>query len=122
MLEIKILVEAPAIVNAINHLADTVSAAQQQVEPQQVEPQQAVPQQAVPQQVGPQQVAPTQTQAQQYTLEAISIAGARLVDNPSKLADVMALLQKYGIQAINQLPADRYNEFAADLIALGAQF
>ena len=114
MLEIKILVEAPAIVNAINHLADTVAAAQP------VAPQQAAAQPVAPQQAAAQPVAPAQ--APQYTLEAISIAGARLVDNPSKLADVMALLQKYNIQAINQLPTDRYNDFATDLIALGAQF
>lgn len=63
--------------------------------------------------------APAQTQAAPITLDAISRAGAALVDQ-GKMQQIMALLGKYGVQAITQLNANAYEAFAADLRALGA--
>ena len=63
--------------------------------------------------------APVQTQAAPITLDAISRAGAALVDQ-GKMQQIMALLGKYGVQAITQLNASAYEAFAADLRALGA--
>lgn len=56
-----------------------------------------------------------------YTLEQISNAGAKLVD-AGKMPQIMALIQKYGVQAINQLNPAVYGNFAEDLMALGAKF
>jgi hypothetical protein len=36
------------------------------------------------------------------------------------MADVMALMTRYGVQAITQLKPETYPAFAADLRALGA--
>lgn len=63
--------------------------------------------------------APAQTQVAPITLDAISRAGAALVDQ-GKVQQIMALLGKYGVQAITQLNASAYEAFAADLRALGA--
>ena len=52
-------------------------------------------------------------------LDAISRAGAGLVDQ-GKMADIMAVLKKYGVMAITQLKEDQFAAFAADLRALGA--
>lgn len=53
-------------------------------------------------------------------LDAISRAGAALVDQ-GKMNDVLKVLQeKYGIYAVTQLRPDQYNTFADDLRALGA--
>lgn len=56
-----------------------------------------------------------------YTLEDLSNAGAHLVD-AGKMPQIMQLINKYGVQAINQLNPAVYGEFAKDLIALGAKF
>lgn len=53
------------------------------------------------------------------TLEAIINAGAGLVEK-GMMAQVVALLGKYGLQAVNQLQPAQYAPFAAELRALGA--
>ena len=58
--------------------------------------------------------------AESYTLEALSRAGAALIDD-GKMPQLLALLGKYGVQAVTQLPKDAYTAFAAELKALGAQ-
>lgn len=55
-----------------------------------------------------------------YTLEALSRAGAALID-AGKMPQLLALLGKYGVQAVTQLPKEAYSAFAAELKALGAQ-
>ena len=74
-------------------------------------------------------VAPTPVQAtaptnvataESYTLEALSRAGAALID-AGKMPQLLALLDKYGVQAVTQLPKEAYIAFAAELKALGAQ-
>lgn len=59
-------------------------------------------------------------QAPAYTLDQISKAGAALVD-AGKMDPLLALLTKYGVQAITQLPPAQYGTFATELRALGAQ-
>lgn len=55
-----------------------------------------------------------------YTLDQIAKAGATLVD-AGKMEPLMALLAKYGVQAITQLQPAQYGLFATELRALGAQ-
>ncbi len=55
-----------------------------------------------------------------YTLDQISKAGAALVD-AGKMEPLLALLTKYGVQAITQLQPAQYGVFATELRALGAQ-
>lgn len=55
-----------------------------------------------------------------YTLDQIAKAGANLVD-AGKMEQLLALLTKYGVQAVTQLTPDQYGVFATELRALGAQ-
>ena len=55
-----------------------------------------------------------------YTLDQIAKAGANLVDT-GKMEQLLALLTKYGVQAVTQLTPDQYGAFATELRALGAQ-
>ena len=59
------------------------------------------------------------TSAPQYTLEMISNAGTALID-AGKMSDLMALLGKYGIEALTALDPAQYGAFATDLRAIGA--
>lgn len=102
-------------------------------QPQAVAPTPAVQQQAAPAPVPmaqpqataapiaqPQAVAPAPTAQPQITLEAICNAGAKLVEK-GQMNQVIALLGKYGVQAVNQIRPEQFAAFAADLRALGAQ-
>lgn len=53
------------------------------------------------------------------TLDMIVNAGAGLVEN-GMMDQVIALLGKYGVQAINQAQPEQFDALAADLRALGA--
>ena len=65
-------------------------------------------------------VAPT-TPTPGYTLEQLSTAGANLTRaDPSKMAQLVALLQQYGVQAVTQLAPEHYGAFATALRGLGA--
>ena len=55
-----------------------------------------------------------------YTLDQIAKAGASLVD-AGKMEQLLALLEKFGVQAITQLSSEQYGAFATELRALGAQ-
>lgn len=55
-----------------------------------------------------------------YTLDQIAKAGASLVD-AGKMEQLLGLLTKYGVQAVTQLNPDQYGAFATELRALGAQ-
>lgn len=65
--------------------------------------------------------APSETAAVNYTIEQLSVAGAALCEQ-GKMAQLIALLGKYGVQAVTQLKPtpDVLNPFAAELKALGA--
>ena len=60
------------------------------------------------------------TTAPTYTLDQIAKAGASLVD-AGKMEQLLALLAKYGVQAVTQLQPDQYGVFAAELRTLDAQ-
>ena len=60
------------------------------------------------------------TSAPAYTLDQISRAGASLVD-AGKMEQLLALLGRYGMQAVTQLQPEQYGAFATELRALGAQ-
>ena len=55
-----------------------------------------------------------------YTLDQIAKAGASLVD-AGKMEPLLALLSRYGVQAVTQLAPEQYGAFATELRALGAQ-
>lgn len=161
MFEVKVTIESPALVEAMNNLASAivsgmtvkvpeVKAVAQPVQNQQTapvapvqQPTQEAPQTPVqtqpfmnaptptaptqaPVQQTPAPVAPTQPAQQAttakapITLEAISRAGAALVDQ-GKMQQIMGLLSKYGVQAITQLQPNTYEAFAAEMRTLGAQ-
>ena len=72
--------------------------------------------------VAPTNPAPTVpvTTAPTDTLDPIAKAGASLVD-AGKMEQLLALLAKYGVQAVTQLQPDQYGVFATELRTLGAQ-
>ena len=144
MFEMKINVEVTAteIVTAINNLADVIGKMGTPVitpivtkaEPVNPEPVQAAPQPAPVAPVPKPQPVPTaaptpapqpvqaapEPQQKTITIDMLAAAGAPLVDQ-GKMQQLMALLNKYGVQAITQLTPDKYDAFAADLRAIGAQ-
>lgn len=63
---------------------------------------------------------PTTAMAQEYTLEQLQVAAAGL-SSMGKMPQVMGILQRFGIQAMTELPRERYGEFATALREAGAQ-
>lgn len=64
--------------------------------------------------------APVAAPAESYTVEELSRAGAALID-AGKMPQLLALLGKFGVQAVTQLPKEAYSAFGSELKALGAQ-
>ena len=135
MLEMKIKIEADvAVLKAIDKLTtalekNAVNISVSQDTPAPVAPVAApvtptpAPAPAAPAQtVAPTNPAPTVpvTTAPTYTLDQIAKAGASLVD-AGKMEQLLALLAKYGVQAVTQLQPDQYGVFATELRTLGAQ-
>ena len=60
------------------------------------------------------------TAAPAYTLDLLAPAAARMVE-AGKQDQIVALLAKFGVQALTQLPAEQYGAFATELRQLGAQ-
>lgn len=137
MMEMKIKIEVPDLAAAIEKLAACVTTAPvvpgiaapaapaAPVPPPMPTTAPATPP-VMPQTPGPaapgQTAAPPMpvTEAPTYTLDQISKAGAALVD-AGKMEPLLALLGKYGLQAITQLQPAQYGVFATELRALGAQ-
>jgi hypothetical protein len=94
-----------------------VPAAQPAVYPQQPA---AVPVTYPQQPMQPQPAAVPVAGAPMYTLDQLSVAGTALVD-AGRIADLQALLTKYQIPALTQLPKEYYGAFATDLRAMGAK-
>lgn len=143
MLEINVTVTIPGLPEAINNLATaisgktaiTVPAVEENTvkEPKEqpitqtpvapVTPVTPVAPATVPETVAP-TPAPVATPAPAvaaYTIEQLSIAGAALCEQ-GKMPQLIALLGKYGVQAVTQLSntPDVINGFATELKALGA--
>ena len=74
---------------------------------------------ATPAPVLPQIPAADPAPMKKYTREEIATAGSALVTQ-GKMNELLALLQKYGVQSVAQLGEAQYGAFAADLKALGA--
>ena len=58
------------------------------------------------------------TAAPSYTLDQLAQAGAALAQS-GKTEQAVALLARYGVQSISQLPPEQYGAFATELRALG---
>jgi hypothetical protein len=123
---ITITIAAPELVAAINNLAQALAGGA---------PAQPAASAAVPAQVQPQQpiapvtppaapAAPAQQQAPttppEYTLDQLTLAASPLID-AGKRAELTQLLGQFGVQALTQLPKERYGEFATALRQIGAK-
>ena len=76
-----------------------------------------------PQAVGgavPVSTVPTTAMPQEYTVEQLQVAAAGL-SSMGKMPQLMGILQRFGIQAMTELPRERYGEFAVALREAGAQ-
>lgn len=142
MLEINVTVTIPGLPEAINNLATAISGKtaitvpaveentvkepkEQPVTQTPVAPVTPVAPATVPETVAPTPApvaTPTPAPAvAAYTIEQLSIAGAALCEQ-GKMPQLIALLGKYGVQAVTQLSntPDVINGFATELKALGA--
>lgn len=81
--------------------------------------QQPVPVQPQPAPVQPAAL-PTATVTPGYSLEQLQVAAAGLT-SMGKMPQIVGILQRFGIQAMTELPKERYGEFAAALREAGAQ-
>lgn len=109
----------PAATPVVTPVAQTAAVNPTQVPAQTVTPVQApaavqVPPVATP--VVPSAQAPSNPP---LTLDILSNAGAGLLEK-GMMPQLMALLGKYGVQAITQLKPDQYPAFASELRAMGA--
>jgi len=138
MLEIRVTVDFPGLPEALTALADALGKRAGTDEVKEVEAAAAAnptaPAQAASttvtaaptpaQPTAPTTAAPTasavRAETETYTLDALSRAGAALVD-AGMMPQLLDLLTKYGVRAVVQLPKEQYNAFAGELKALGAQ-
>lgn len=58
--------------------------------------------------------------AQSYSLDDLAKAGIALMDQ-GKQADLLALLQQFGVTALPQIPKEQYGAVATAMRGLGAQ-
>lgn len=147
MNEIKITLSIPGLPEAINNLAEAikgyVNTIPAPVPAEPAEPAKCVGEVATqpdskadvsqasvtPVSVEPQNTTPSApatpvtpaTPAVNYTIDQLSVAGAALCEQ-GKMAQLISLLGKYGVQAVTQLKPtpDVLNQFAAEMKALGA--
>ncbi|HJA40213.1 MAG TPA: hypothetical protein H9667_01600 [Firmicutes bacterium] len=148
ILEIKVNVEAPALVGVLERFVNALEKGQalnvlqgadkeigqvnskvqtvpvqQQMSIQQP-PVQPAPVQTVPVQQAPAQQQPTTvpTQAPTYSLDQLAKAGTTLMNmGEAKRSELMNLLAMFGVQALTELAPDQYGAFATKLRELGAQ-
>lgn len=137
MMEMKIKIDVPELVAAVEKLAAAIDktalnitvpnegtlnfnmpAGNAPVAPAPVPTPAAPPVTPMPTAAAPAPAVPVT--APTYTLDQIAKAGANLVD-AGKMEQLLALLTKYGVQAVTQLTPDQYGAFATELRALGAQ-
>lgn len=62
---------------------------------------------------------PTTAVAQGYTYDQLAVAAAGLV-NQGKQQQLLEILQAFGVNAMTEIPKERYGEFAAAIKAKGA--
>ena len=136
MNEIKITLSIPGLPGAINNLAEAFRGGNVSSVPTGSAPEVKTASAASETPVAPAQpntkdvsatptenvTAPTATATTvNYTIDQLSVAGAALCEQ-GKMAQLIALLGKYGVQAVTQLKPtpDVLNPFASELKALGA--
>ncbi|MEA4972944.1 MAG: hypothetical protein VB119_07145 [Candidatus Metalachnospira sp.] len=56
----------------------------------------------------------------EYTLEQLSYAAAPLMD-AGKMAELLAVMQKFGVRSLQELPKEKYGMFATEIRTLGAK-
>lgn len=112
MLEIKVTIDAPELVNAIHALAQSMQG-RAVSSPSTETPAPKVGSTPVPEPAVPVAAAPT------YTVEQIMAAGSTLMD-AGKINDLMNLLHKFGVQAVMDLKPEQLGAFATEMRALGA--
>lgn len=61
-----------------------------------------------------------QASAKAYTLADLQTAAGPLMDQ-GKVAELMALITKFGVQSLTEIPPEKYGEVATELRALGAK-
>ena len=106
MLEIKITIDAPELVKAINNLALAMSNTKV------IEPlSKKVEQVDTPVQ---------KSTTPQYTIEQIMQAGAALMD-AGKISELINLIQSFGVQSVMQLKPEQLDNFAVAMRDLGAE-
>ena len=134
MLEVKIMIEAPELVNAINNLATAVSGVKTNyfTENKSIPATNSAPTATFASASAPvQSVVPTNAanipvanvplaQAPKYTVEQIMSAGAMLMD-AGKVNELMNLLHSFGVQAVVDLNPEQLGAFATALRELGAK-
>ena len=100
-------------------IASEVSTPKPQVEP--VTPVTPEPQQvqAEPVTPEPQQVQAVPVTPIAYTTEQLALAASQLID-AGKRDGLVALLGKFGVQALTDLPSEQYGYFATELRQMGA--
>lgn len=91
--------------------------AQQSVVPMQ--PLAAPPQQPAPIPVAPTQQIPTTAAPEQYSFDKLAVALSNVCALPDGQPKVHALLQQFGVNALFDLPKDRYGDFATALRGIG---
>lgn len=70
--------------------------------------------------VSPQMPGAVQTTAPTYTRDDLSRAAVTLMES-GRQDDLLALLARFGVEALTQLPQQHYGAFATELRRLGAQ-
>ncbi|MBR1728946.1 MAG: hypothetical protein IJ728_05420 [Selenomonadaceae bacterium] len=125
MLEIKVFIEASALVDAINNLANALSKKNELSSPaftDEIDAKKGLENSKTEQPSEPTTPTPSVPLAQppQYTVEQIMQAGATLMD-AGKVNDLIALLQSFGIQAVKDLKPEQLGAFATELRKLGAK-
>lgn len=123
MLEMRITIEAPELVGALNNLAAAIGGAK--LTPQQgavAAPQQPVTNPQTAAQTTPNYPAPNVPLAQppQYTIDQIMAAGATLMD-AGKVNELRNLLMSFGANAVMDLKPEQLGAFATGLRELGAK-
>ena len=106
MLEIRITIDAPELVKAINNLALAISGTKA------IEP--------ISKTVEQVDTPVKESTAPRYTREQIMQAGAALMD-AGKISELTNLLQSFGVQAVMQLKPEQLDSFAATMRDLGAK-
>ena len=125
MSEFKITIEAPELAKAITELANAMKCKCENAEKVENDVQYENLANVTP--INPAPVAPVNsaptvvpTAAPTYTLDMLAKAGTALVD-AGKMPELMALLNRFGVEALTSLKPEMYGAMAFELRNLGAQ-